>query len=346
MTRTLRPDARLIDGINRQGEDKPMRITRRAAMAALGLSSVTMGTPALTQTAWPSRTIRLIVPFAPGGPVEVPARFLAEHLSRSLGQSVLVETKPGAGGSIGAREVAQTNDPHTLLVSTTGVAIAPALMRNPGYDPLLDLTPITVISDAPMLLLCRPDNAIKDLADLVARAKARPGAITYATSGVGSTTHMGGALFGVRAGVELLHVPYRGAAQATTATLAGDTDLLVIGTIEALSHVREGRLRAIMLTSGDRNAAFPGVPAASEAVAGFDLNIWYALFGPRNTPAEVVQRIARDVAPLATGTALAQRMEASGAKLLLDGPARLAERMRVEVPQWRDVARRAGITAE
>ena len=323
-----------------------MRITRRAALSALGVTAAALTAPALAQTAWPSRTIRLIVPFAPGGPVEVPARFLADHLSRSLGQAVLVETRPGAGGSIGAREVVQANDPHTLLVSTTGVAIAPALMRNPGYDPLADLTPLTVISDAPMVLLCKPDHPIRNLAELIARAKAQPGAITYATSGVGSTTHMGGALFGVRAGIDLLHVPYRGAAQATTATLAGDTDLLVVGTIEALPHLRDGRLRAIAVTSGDRVGAMPGVPSIGEAVPGFDLSIWYAMFGPRNTPPEVVARIAREVAPLARGNVLAERMEASGAKLLLDGPARLAERMRVEVPQWREVAQAAGIRAE
>ncbi|MBX9596658.1 MAG: tripartite tricarboxylate transporter substrate binding protein [Roseomonas sp.] len=320
-----------------------MRMTRRAVMA---ISATTLALPALAQATWPSRTIRFIVPFAPGGPVEVPARFLADHLGRTLGQTVLVETRPGAGGSIGAREVVAANDPHTLLVSTSGVAIAPALMRNPGYDPINDLVPITVISDAPMVIMTRPDHPIRDLADLVARAKARPDAITYGTSGVGSTTHMGGALFATRAGIELLHVPYRGAAQATTALLSGDTDLVVAGTIDALPHLRDGRLRGIGITSGERSAALPNVPSLSEVAPGFDLFIWYAMFGPRGTPPAVVQRLAAEMAPLARGNVLATRMEESGAKLLLDGPARLAERMRVEVPQWRDVAARARITAE
>ncbi len=320
-----------------------MRMTRRAVMA---ISATTLALPALAQIPWPSRTIRFIVPFAAGGPVEVPARFLADHLGRALGQTVLVETRPGAGGSIGAREVVAANDPHTLLVSTSGVAIAPALMRNPGYDPINDLVPITVISDAPMVIMTRPDRPIRDLADLVARAKARPDGITYGTSGVGSTTHMGGALFATRAGIELLHVPYRGAAQATTALLSGDTDLVVAGTIDALPHLRDGRLRGIGITSGERSAALPNVPSLSEVAPGFDLFIWYAMFGPRGTPPAVVQRLAAEMAPLARGNILATRMEESGAKLLLDGPARLAERMRVEVPQWRDVAARARITAE
>ncbi len=319
-----------------------MRMTRRALVAA----AAALPLPALAQAPWPSRTIRFIVPFAPGGPVEVPARFLADHLGRALGQTVLVETRPGAGGSIGAREVVATNDPHTLLVSTSGVAIAPALMRNPGYDPIADLVPITVISDAPMVIMTRPDHPIRDLADLIARAKARPDGLTYGTSGVGSTTHMGGALFATRAGIELLHVPYRGAAQATTALLSGDTDLVVAGTIDALPHLRDGRLRGIAITSGQRSPVLPAVPSIAEAVPGFDLAIWYAMFGPRGTPAAVVQRLAAEMAPLARGNILATRMEESGATLLLDGPARLAERMRVEVPQWREVATRARISAE
>lgn len=147
---------------------------------------------------------------------------------------------------------------------------------------------------------------------------------------------LAGALLGVRAGVDLLHVPYRGAGQAVNALYAGDTDLLVTGTIEALPHVREGRLKAIAVTSGARSSSLPDVPAISEAVPGYAMTIWYAMFGPRNTPEAVVQRLVREVAPLVRGNMLATRMEESGATLLLDGPARLAERMRVEVPQWRE----------
>ncbi|MGX9965892.1 Bug family tripartite tricarboxylate transporter substrate binding protein [Roseomonas sp. F4] len=321
-----------------------MHITRRQALAGLGLA--TLGLPAAqAQQPWPNRTIRFVVPFAPGGPVEVPTRFIADHLTRSLGQTILVETRPGAGGALGAQAVVRENDPHTLLVSTTAVAIAPALMANPGYHPLDDLVPISMLSDTPMVLLAKPDHAIKDLPDLIARAKARPGGITYATSGVGSTTHLAGALLGVRADIDLLHVPYRGAAQAMTALYAGDTDLLVIGTIEALTHIREGRLKAIAITSAEPSPALPNVPPINTAVPGYDMTIWYAMFGPRNTPPEVVQRLATEMAPLARGNILADRMQESGARLLLDGPARLAERMRIEVPLWRDVVRRAGIQA-
>ncbi|MGG5887043.1 Bug family tripartite tricarboxylate transporter substrate binding protein [Falsiroseomonas sp. HC035] len=316
-----------------------MRITRRGTLLGAGLLAL----PARAQTPWPNRPIRFIVPFAAGGPVEVPARFIAEALGQKLGQPVVVEPRPGAGGSLGVQAVVQANDPHTLLVTTSSVAILPALMENPGYDPFRDLVPITMVSEAPMVILAKPDNPIRDLADLIARAKARPGGITYGTSGVGSTTHLGGALLGVRAGIELLHVPYRGAGQAVTALYAGDTDLLVTGTIEALTHVRERRLKAIAVTGAERTPALPDTPAIAEAVPGYAMTIWYAMFGPRGTPPEVVARLAREVAPLARGNALATRMEESGATLLLDGPARLTERLAAEVPQWREVVQRAGI---
>jgi tripartite-type tricarboxylate transporter receptor subunit TctC len=316
-----------------------MRITRRAALAG----AVALPAQARAQAPWPSRPIRFIIPFAAGGPVEVPARFLAEALGRSLGQPVVVEPRPGAGGALGVQAVVQANDPHTLLVTTSSVAILPALMDNPGYDPFRDLVPITMVSEAPMVILTRPDNAIRDLGDLLARARARPGALTYATSGVGSTTHLGGALLGVRAGIDLLRVPYRGAGQAVTALLAGDTDLLLIGTIEALPHLRDGRMRAIAVTGPARSAALTDVPAVGEEVPDYAMTIWYAMFGPRGIAPEFVARIAQEVAPLARGTALATRMEESGATLLLDGPARLGDRLRVEVPQWREVVQRAGI---
>lgn len=295
---------------------------------------------------WPAGPVRFIVPFAPGGPVEVPARFLAEYLHPPLGQPVIVETRPGAGGAIGTRHVVQTNDPHVLLFTTSAVAIAAAVMRSPGYDPLADLVPITTVTEAPLLFLARADSPIRDLPDLLARARGAPGRITYATSGVGSTTHLAGALFAQRAGVELLHVPYRGVGQAVSALLAGDTDLMVVGTIEGLQQIRGGRARAIAVTTARRMALLPEVPAVAEAVPGYDMSIWYGLFGPPATPPGVVQRLAALMAPVARGSVLARRMEESGATLLLDGPAPLAARMQREVPMWREVAQAAGITAE
>ena len=317
---------------------------RRRSVLAAGLAA-----PAFARAqapAWPQRPVRLLIPFAPGGPVEVPARFIAGQIAPRLGQPVIVEARPGAGGAIGIAAVVQAGDPHLLLVTTSAVAILPALVRDPGFDPLADLTPITMVSDAPMVFLARPDSPIRDLADLIARARARPGAISYGSSGTGSTTHLGGALFCAKAGIEMLHVPYRGAAQAVNALYAGDTDLMVTGMGEGFGHLRDGRLRAICVTASRRIAVLPEVPAAAEQVPGYVISIWYAMLGPRATPPEVVQRLAALVAPLRHGSALAARMAASGMELLLDGPAPLAARLAAEVPQWKQLAASLNLRAE
>jgi len=295
---------------------------------------------------WPNRPVRFIVPFAPGGPVEVPGRFLADRLSQTLGQPVLVETRPGAGGALGVQAVLQANDEHTLLFTTASVVILPALMRNPGFDPIRDLVPISQITDAPMALVARNDWPIRNLEEFLQQAKARPGHFTFATSGAGSTTHLCGELLKAKAGIDILHVPYRGQAQAANALYAGDTDLLIAGLIEAERHVRERRLRAIAVTSAQRSPIMPDVPAIGELVPGYEMSIWYAMFGPRGTPPEVVDLLARELAKERTGSRLAEQMAASGTTLLLDGPAPLAARVAREAPMWKELVRAAGITTE
>ncbi len=321
---------------------EPVNHPRRALiLAALALPSL-----ARAQAPWPNRTLRFIVPFQAGGPVEIPARFIAEHLTQRFGQPCIVEPRHGAGGALGIQYVVQQNDPHTLLFTTSAVAILPALMRNPPFDPIADLTPISMVTDAPMVLLVKAESPLRSLAQLLEQAKARPGTITYGSSGAGSTTHLAGALLGVQAGVELLHIPYRGAAQAVNALYAGDTALMVTGTGEAMPHVTEGRLRALAVTSAQRTPLLPAVPAAAELVPGYAMTIWYAMFGPRGMAPALVQRLAAEIAPMRQGSPLAARANAAAQAVLLDGPGPLAARMAREVPQWKDVARQAGIQAE
>jgi len=315
--------------------------------AILGAAAAIPARPAAAQPApWPTRPVRFIVPFAPGGPVEIPGRFIAEHLARRLGQPFLVETRPGAGGVLGLRAVLSARDGHSFLLTTSAVAILPAVAPDAGYDPIADLMPVTVVSESPVGLLTRPDSPIRDPADLLARARARPGGVSFATAGNGTTTHMAGELLRARAGVDLLHVPYRGAAQSVNALYAGDVDTLFVGLAEAMGHVRDGRLRALAVTSPERSPALPDVPSLAEAAPGYGVTIWYGLFAPPGTPDAVVARLAAEMAPLARGTPLADRMEASGARLVLSGPDALAARMRAEVPEWAAIARAAGIRIE
>jgi tripartite-type tricarboxylate transporter receptor subunit TctC len=317
--------------------------TRRQML--LAAAAATLPQVARADT-WPTRPVRFIIPFAAGGPVEVPARFLAERMTQTLGQPVLVETRPGAGGALGIQAVLQANDGHTLLFTTSSVVILPALKRDPGYDPQRDLMPISQISDAPMALVARADWPVRDLQDFLRQAKAQPGHFSFASSGAGSTTHLAGELLKVRAGIDILHVPYRGAGQAVNALYAGDTDLLVTGLIETLRHVREGRLRAIAVTSATRSPVLPDVPSIAELVPDYEISIWYGMFAPHGTPPEVIDRVARELAPQRTGTRLAEQMAASGATLLLDGPAPLAARVAREVPRWKALVASAGITVE
>ncbi len=319
--------------------------SRRALLS--GLAGTTLCRAAIAQPfRWPQRTVRFIVPFAPGGPVEVPARFIADYLTPRLGQNVIVEARPGAGGALGIQLVAQSTDQHSLVFTTGSVAILPSLQKNPGYDPIRDLTPVSVISESAMAINVRTESAIRDLNDLLARARAVPGRITFGSSGVGTTTHLLGELLKVRAEIDMLHVPYRGTGQGLGALYAGDVDLLLTDASVPIPHIRDGRMRTIAVSSAAPITALPGVPTVASAVPGFSMVLWFALLGPANLPPQAVELLAREIDPLRDTSVLAQRMEAAGGKLLVTGPEELAERIRQEVPLWRQVVRMAGITPE
>jgi tripartite-type tricarboxylate transporter receptor subunit TctC len=315
--------------------------------ALLGAALAGAAWPAAAQEAWPSRATRILVPFAPGGTADVPARIIADHLARRLGKPFVVENRSGAGGAVGIRAVAQATDGHTLLHSTSAVAILPALQRDPGFDPLTDLVPITMTAAAPILLIVRADSPFRDLRSLLARARAEPGKISFATSGIGTTVHLAGELLRARAGIDLLHVPYRGSAPAATALLAGETDCVFQSPLEILPHIRAGRVRALANAARSRSALLPDVPAMTEEVPDYDgIQLWFGLFGSRDLPAEVVATLMREIAPLRTGSLLSERMAELGAETLLDGPEALAARLRAEVPLWKAIAERAGIPRE
>ncbi|PZW48615.1 tripartite-type tricarboxylate transporter receptor subunit TctC [Humitalea rosea] len=323
----------------------PFAALRRRALLAAGLGA--LAAPAVAQEPWPTRTTRIIVPFAPGGTTDIPARIIADHLTRKLGKPFVVENRSGAGGALGIRMVAQANDGHTLLHSTSAVAILPALQRNPGFDSLADLVPITMTAASPILLVVRDDSPFRDLASFIDAARAEPGKISFGTSGIGTTVHLAGELLRVRAGLDLLHVPYRGSAPSATALLAGEVDAGFLSPIEVLPHIRAGRLRALASCARNRSALLPDTPCIPELVPGYDgVQLWFGLFGPRDLPPSVVVTLMRELAPLRTGSMLAERMAELGAETLLDGPDVLAARMRNEVPLWQSLAERAGIPRE
>ncbi len=317
---------------------------RRSLLAGAG---ALLATPALGQgQAWPNRPVRLISPFAPGGPQDIPARFMAEFLTPRLGQPVIYEHRAGAGGSLGAQHVAQAIDNHSFLITSSSIATLPAMRRDPGLDPLTDLQPVTLVTDAPLLISGRPNGPV-DLAAYLARAKANPGKLSWGSSGVGSATHLAGALLMQRAGIELLHVPYRGATLAMNALLAGDIDSIITDVSIPLEHLRAGTLRPIGVTSTARAPLLADVPAIIEQVPRYNVPFWFALMAPKAMSPEPIARLLAELAPLrAPDSELSRRMAERGSQLLLNGPAPLAARLRQEIPQWRDVVAAAGIQPE
>jgi tripartite-type tricarboxylate transporter receptor subunit TctC len=318
-----------------------------ARRSALGAALATLATPALqAQPRWPTRPIRIVIPYAPGGPVEIPGRFLAEHLTQRLGQPVVVETRPGAGGAVGTKQVMATTDGHTFIMVTGAVCIQPAVQPDIGYDPIADLAPVSLISESTMGFAVRPNHRFRDIPGLLAAARAEPGRVTYGSSGNGTTTHMAAALFGVRAGINWQHVPYRGGGQLVSSFLAGDVDVMSADLATILPHTREGRAVLLSVTTPERAAAVPDVPSMAEFVPGTGIAIWFAMMGPRATPREVADRIVAEMAPLRQGSPLAERMASTGGRLLLTGPDELDARIRQELPTWRQVVAEAGIRPE
>lgn len=319
-------------------------IGRRAVLAG-GIASAFAVGAARAET-WPSRPVRIMVPFAAGSPLDLPARSIAEQLTEALGRPVIVENRGGAGGAVGTQAVVAANDPHFMMLTTGAVAIHPALVRNPIFDPFQDLKPITLVLDSSLVLVVRQESPFADLAALLNFAKSNPGRVSYGTSGVGATTHLASALFAHRAGIELLHVPFRGSSPATAALLSGDIDMMITSTNEGMQHISGGRVRALGVTSTVPLPMLPGVPPIAGLVPGYEASIWYAMLGPRAMSDAVVERLIAGMAPLRQGSQLQERLAAIGATLRLDGPGPLAERLRQEVPQWRELGQASGLVLD
>ncbi len=318
----------------------PPRVSRRALPALL------LAAPALAQE-WPSRPIRLIVPFTPGGPVDVVARLLAERLRDLLGQPVVIENRAGAGGSLGVRLVATSPPDGTAFVLTSSsLAIWPAMHPQGGLDPRHDLTPLSLVADIATTIVARPEPRLGDLASLLRVARAAPDGITYGTSGIGSSNHLSGALFAAMAGLKLTHVPYRGASVAMNALLSRDIDIVFASTVETLPAHRDGRARILAVTTPRRIPSLPDVPAAIEAVPGYVAPNWFALAGPPGLPLAITARLGAALAVIGRDGSFQARLAELGAIALLSPPETLAARLAEDIPTWRRVAEDAGIRAE
>jgi tripartite-type tricarboxylate transporter receptor subunit TctC len=298
--------------------------------------------------AYPERNITLIVPFAPGGPTDIIARILSAAFQKSLGQSVIVDNRGGAAGNIGMAMAARaTPDGYTLLLTSTAIAVNPALFNNLGYDPFKDFVPISELVNAPNVIVVRADSGIKSIADLVARAKTRPGTLNYSSPGMGTKSHLTGEELKLRAGIEMTHVPYRGAGPAALAVLEGTTQVGSVALAAAEALIQSHQLTALAVTGAKRWFSLPDVPTMIEqGYPGFVSDTFNALFAPAGTPPAVVGLLAKESqAALRTPEALEQAHRA-GFEVIAGTPDQLTARLAAEIPAVKELVARIGIKPE
>jgi tripartite-type tricarboxylate transporter receptor subunit TctC len=307
-----------------------------------------LATPALAQD-WPASagTIRIIVPYAPGGPLDLPARLLIDRLAAQTKGVFILEHRPGAGGAVGAQAVVQSApDGSTFLFASSSIAAAPALYPKLGFDPLQALIPISLVTEFPISVAVRADSPIRDLADLIAKAKAQPGRYTFGSGGVGTGNHLAGELLKRMAGIDLLHVPFRSVSLGITAMYAGDLDMVFASVHETIDHMRDGRLRILGVGSQKRMAELPDVPAIGELVPGYLMSNWYALFAPRGVPDAILTRLESELPAMRSDPALTERSKAAGITMLITQPAELRAKMETEIPRWKQLVPQLGLKTQ
>jgi len=295
---------------------------------------------------FPSRPIRLIVPFTPGGGTDIVARLLAKNMGATLGQSIVVENRPGANGVIGADQLAKAApDGYTVMLTIASHAAAPALYKKLPYDTLKDFSSISLVASYPYVVVVPRDFPARSFKDFVDYAHKHPGKLAYASSGTGSGPHLGMELLKQSAGLDLLHVPYKGASAANTDLVSGQVQTMLNNFLAASALLKSGQLRALAVTSKERSAAMPDLPTVAESgYPGFEVVGWYALFGPRDMPADVQARLADAAAKAARDPAFIARLKEDGAIPVGSSPEELQKFFAAEVEKWGTVARKANIT--
>ncbi|MES2561706.1 MAG: tripartite tricarboxylate transporter substrate binding protein [Pseudomonadota bacterium] len=297
---------------------------------------------------YPTRPLRAVVPFAPGGAVDVVARLVAQRVGESLGHSVVVDNRAGAGGTLGTDIVAKARpDGYTVLIGSMGVAVNAVLYPKLPYDTLKDLAPITLLAEQPNIVVVHPSVAAKSMSDLVALAKTKPGQITYGSGGLGSNSHFATVLFLLMAKVDVLHVPYKGLAPAITELIGGQVQMAVSNVSTALPHVKSGKLRLLAVTTKKRFALLPETPTVDESgVPGYESSGWYALWAPAGTPAPILGKLNQEVTQVLNAAAMKEQLAAQGLDAIPSTPEAFARRLRVEIEQWGKVVKATGAKPE
>ena len=321
-----------------------------AALALLGFLSAAhaQGPSQGAAAGYPARPIRLVVPSAPGGGTDIVGRVLAQKLSELLGQSLVVDNRPGAGTIIGTELVAKAApDGYTLLMGLSALAVDPSIYAKLPYDALKDFAPVSLVASVPNVLTVHPSVPAASVAELIALAKARPGRLNYGSGGVGTSPHLAAEMFRMMTGVEWLHVPYKGVGPAVVGLLAGQVDLMFATLPSAIQHIRAGKLRALGVTTATRSPALPDVPTIAEAgLPGYEATQWYGVLAPSGTPRSIVDRLSRDIARALQAPETKERLTVEGATPIGNTPDEFAAHLRRETEKWAGVVKTAGLKPE
>jgi len=319
-----------------------------AALQVLLLAVFALSAPSAAMAqAYPAKPIKILVGFAPGGAMDIVARTLGQKIAVSTGQAVIVENKPGAGSNIAVRALIDSPpDGYTVMLVANGLAANPVLYEPTPFDPERDVVPVGLVARLPVVIAANASSDITSLAKLVQAAKARPGAVAYATPGNGSTPHLAVEMFAHAAGISLSHVPYKGGAPAITDVISGQLPLVAVNAVEVLPHVKSGKLRVIAALSAERVATLPDAPTIAESgYPGFEASVWHAVIAPRGTPAAVVDRLNAEIRKALAAPDVKERLAALGAEVSPGTPAQLGAMVRSEHERYGKIIREAKIRA-
>jgi len=311
----------------------------------LALCALLLATAAQAQP-YPTRPIKIIVPFGPGGFTDVAARILQKELAPAIGQSIIIENKPGAGSTIGTAEVSKAQpDGYTLVMISTAHVISPHLYKSMPYDPIKDFTPVMKLAEGPYVLVVHPSLGVNSVRELIALAKSKPNTVDYASSGNGSAQHLVGALFVTMAGAPLSHVPYKGSSQAMNDVLGGIVKVSFVGVPNALPNLNSGKIKALAVSTSKRYGDLPNVPTLDEAgVKGYDATIWLGLLAPPGTPRDIVDKLNASITKILSTPEAKKLMDSAGVDVATSSPEEFQKLMQSELDRWGKVVKETGAT--
>ncbi|MDP1672005.1 MAG: tripartite tricarboxylate transporter substrate binding protein [Burkholderiales bacterium] len=312
----------------------------------LGGGLLFAATAALAQS-WPVKPVRMIVPFATGGGTDIQARLFSAKLQPLLGQQVIVDNRTGAGGNIGAELVAKSSpDGYTVLFQSASLAVNATLYRKLNYNAIRDLAPVMLVSSTPLILVVHPSVPAKNVKELIALAKARPGVFNFGSNSTGTTSHLASELLKTMTGTKMTHVPYKGAGQAVIALASGEIDMLITTIAAAQPHMESGRMRALAVTTLKRTPSLPNLPTVDETLKGFESDNWYGLFFPAKTPEAIVSRLHAEMSKVLTDPDVRKLMENQGATPLASSPAEMTAYLKSEIEKYAKVIQASGARAD